>query len=148
MLAHTVKRCLVASVVLGALLSACTKERGPVRDAQAESAAAVANRLQGQWVLVSFQPEVPLEPTLQQLLNDQLQHFVVEFRGSNLRAQGPSVTIARTFRVYDAYENHFKATVTDPYGIAVESSCDFAGETLVANGWTPPWRGKAVFRRP
>jgi hypothetical protein len=148
MLAAIARRGMFVALTLGSLLAACSKQQGQVHDAQAESASAVTNRLQGAWVLVSFQPEVPLEPALQLLLNDQMQHFVVEFQGASLSARGPSVTIARTYRVYDAYENHFKATVTDQYGIAVESSCDFVGDTLVANGWTPPWRGKAVFRRP
>jgi hypothetical protein len=135
------------ALALVLMLGSCAKEQGPVRDAQAESSASMLNRLQGRWVLVSFQPEVPLDPALQRLLDAQMQQFVVDVQGVNLTAQGPGVTVARTIAVKDAFENHFKATLTDPYGIATDSACDLAGPLLVVNGWTAPWRGKATFRR-
>jgi len=125
----------------------CSHETSPVRDARAEAVASAAERLQGRWVLVSFQPELALEPTLQMLLNMQIGRLVAEFRGSQVSAQGPGVQVERTFRVQEAYGDHFKATVYDAYGVGVDSSNDFSGDLLVVNGITSPWRGRAVFRR-
>src|SRR5689334_22486122 len=84
-------------------LASCSTERGPVRDARAEAAATASQRLQGRWILATFEPETPLEPVLQLLLNEQINRLVVEFRGQALVAQGPCVTINRTYTIGDAY---------------------------------------------
>ena len=136
----------VASLSIASLAS-CSGERGPVRDARAEAAASASQRLQGRWVLTSFQPETPLEPVLQLLLNEQINRFIVEFKGQALVGQGPGLTINRTYRIGDAYVDHFKATVYDSYGVGVDAVCDFSGNDLLDNGITAPWRGKASFRR-
>src|SRR6266542_789302 len=141
-----VRSVAVAAIVAMSFLS-CSHERGPVRDVRAESAASAAQRLQGRWVLATFQPETPLEPVLQLLLNEQIEHLVVEFRGQALVAQGPGVTINRTYRIGDAYVDHFKATIYDSYGVGVDTVCDFNGNMLLAEGVTAPWRGRASFRR-
>lgn len=125
----------------------CSHETSPVHDARADAVASAAERLQGRWVLVSFQPELALEPTLQVLLNMQIGRLVAEFRGSKVSAQGPGVQVERAFRVQEAYGDHFKATVYDAYGVGVDSSNDFSSDLLVVNGITSPWRGRAVFRR-
>ena len=136
----------LASWVLVSMAS-CSHEQGPIRDVRAEAAATAGQRLQGRWVLASFQPETPLEPVLQLLLNEQINRLVVEFKGQALVAQGPGVTINRTYTIGDAYVDHFKATVYDSYGVGVDAYCDFNGNTLLVNGVTAPWRGKASFRR-
>src|SRR5215813_7776211 len=100
-------------------LAVCSHEQGFVRDARAEAAASAAQRLQGRWILTTFQSETPLEPVLQLLLNEQLNRFVVEFKGQALAAQGPGVTINRTYTIGEAYVDHFKATVYDSYGVGV-----------------------------
>jgi hypothetical protein len=140
-------RAAVGAIVVGVTLASCSHEQGPIRDVRAESATTAAQRLQGKWTLVSYQPEVPLEASLQLLLNTQLGHMVVEFNGSKVTAQGPGVTIDRTFKIEEAYENHFKATVIDQFGVGIESSCDFAGNQLIANGMNAPWRGRATFNK-
>jgi len=141
------KRLIVlASLTLVSLVS-CSREQGPVRDARAEAAASAAQRLQGRWVLMSFQPDTPLEPVLQLLLNEQINRLVVDFNGQTIVAQGPGLTINRTYKVGDAYLDHFKATVYDSYGVGVDAVCDFSGNMLLVNGVTAPWRGRASFRR-
>jgi hypothetical protein len=118
-----------------------------VRDARAEAVASAAQRLQGRWVLVSFQPELALEPTMQVLLNTQIGRFVADFQGTRVRGEGPGIQVERTFRVEEAYSDHFKATLFDAYGVGMDSSNDFSGDSLIVNGVTSPWRGHAVFRR-
>jgi hypothetical protein len=130
-----------------ALDSACSRDRGPVRDARAEAVASAAQRLQGRWVLLGFQPELPLEPAMQFLLNTQIGRFVADFQGTRVTGEGPGIRIERTFQVQEAYSDHFKATVYDAYGVGVDSSNDFSGDQLIVNGVTSPWRGRAVFRR-
>jgi hypothetical protein len=143
------QRFLVRAMFAAALLSlsSCSKERGPVHDARADSVATAAQRLQGTWVLTSFQPEVPLEPVMELLLRDQIDHMVVEFRGQALTATGPGVTVNRTFRIGEAYLDHFSATVFDAYGVGVNTVCDFSGNMLLVDTVTAPWRGKATFRK-
>src|SRR5258708_33983645 len=116
-----VRSVAVAAIAAMSFLS-CSQERGPVRDARAESAASAAQRLQGRWVLATFQPETPLEPVLQLLLKEQIEHLVVEFRGQALVAQGPAVTINRTYRIGDAYADHFRATTSDSSGAALHTA--------------------------
>ena len=84
---------------------------------------------------------------LQLLLNEQINRLVVDFNGQALMAQGPGVTINRTYKVGEAYLDHFRATVYDSYGVGVDAVCDFSGPMLLVNGVTAPWRGKASFRR-
>jgi hypothetical protein len=140
-------RSLVLAAAAVACLVSCSHEQGPVRDARAEAAATAAQRLQGRWLLTSFQPETPLEPVLQLLLNEQINRLVLEFKGASLVATGPGVTINRTYQIGDAYVDHFKATVFDSYGVGVDVVCDFSGNTLLANGISAPWRGRASFNR-
>jgi hypothetical protein len=135
------------ALTLAASAASCHRERGEIRDVSAEAAANVAQRLQGDWVLVSFQPEVPLEGALQALLNVQIERMVVHIKGNAVHAEGVGVTIDRTYRVADVYGDHFKALLVDPYGVGLESSCDFSGNLLVVNGLNNPWRGRATFRR-
>jgi hypothetical protein len=141
-----VRSVAVAAIAAMSFLS-CSQERGPLRDARAEATASAGQRLQGRWVLATFQPETPLEPVLQLLLNEQIEHLVAEFRGQALVAQGPGVTINRTYRVGEAYVDHFKATIYDSYGVGIDTVCDFSGNMLLVEGVTAPWRGRASFRR-
>jgi hypothetical protein len=144
------KRFLVLAalaVTLAVPVVSCSRNQAPVRDARAEAAATAAQRLQGRWILTTFQPDVPLDPVMQLLLRDQIDHLVVDFKGQTLTAQGPGVTINRTYRVDEAYVDHFKATIFDAYGVGMETSCDFSGNMLLITGLSAPWRGRASFRR-
>jgi hypothetical protein len=137
----------IVGLALAVATTSCGHEQGPIKDARAEAATSAAQRLQGKWTLAAYQPEVPLEGALQLLLNAQLGHLVVEFNGINLTAQGPGVTINRSYKIDEAYENHFKATVIDAYGVGIESACDFSGNQLIASGMNAPWRGRATFNK-
>jgi hypothetical protein len=141
------KRSFAVALLAIALLASCARDQGPVRDARADAAASASQRLQGRWLLTSFQPEMPLEPVLQLMLNEQIGHFLVDFKGQALRGQGPGVTIDRTYRIVEAYVDHFKATIYDSYGVGVDAAADFNGNMLLVNGITPPWRGRATFQR-
>jgi hypothetical protein len=134
-------------VALLALSTSCARQRGEIRDASAEAAASVTQRLQGEWVLVGFVPELPLDPALQQLLNVQVERLVARIQGNSVHAEGIGVVVDRTYRVGDVYGDHFKTTIVDPYGVGLDSACDFSGNLLIVNGLDNPWRGRATFRR-
>src|SRR5437762_13856337 len=108
-------------------LASCSQEHGPVHDARADAVATAVQRLQGKWVLTSFQPEVPLDPVMTLLLRDQIEHMVVELQGQTLTATGPGLSVNRTYRIDQAYLDHFTATVFDAYGVGVNTACDFNG---------------------
>jgi hypothetical protein len=137
----------IALAVLSVAVCGCQHEQKPIQDARAEAAAGAAQRLRGRWLLVSFQPEVPLEPALQLLVDAQLQRFVLDVAGSSMTGEGPGITVARTYRIDEAYLEHFKTTVYDQYGVGIEATGDFSGDTLMVTGITAPWRGRASFRR-
>ena len=141
------KRSVVVAFLAVASLASCSRDQAPVRDARAEANATAAQRLQGRWVLTRFEPQVPLEPVFQLLLNAQIDHLIVEFRGQAITAQGPGVTVNRTFRIDEAYVDHFKATVFDSYGVGVDTVGDFSGTVLTVSGLDSPWKGRASFRR-
>jgi cyanate lyase len=98
-------------------------------------------------VLVGFVPELPLDPALQQLLNVQVERLVARIQGNSVHAEGIGVVVDRTYRVGDVYGDHFKTTIVDPYGVGLDSACDFSGNLLIVNGLDNPWRGRATFRR-
>jgi hypothetical protein len=134
-------------IFLFLFLGSCPRHQGEARDARAEAIASAAERLQGRWILLSFVPEVPLDLAMQLLLNVQLGRFLVTVQGMRVAGEGPGVTVERTFRVEEAYGDHFKATIYDAYGVGVDTVNDFAGDTLVVNGVSSPWHGRAMFRR-
>src|SRR4051812_11050326 len=115
------QRSSILALFAAALLSlaSCSQEHGPVRDARADAVGSAVQRLQGKWVLTSFQPEVSLDPVMALLLRDQLDHMVVELQGQALTATGPGLTVNRTYRIGEAYLDHFTATIFDAYGVGV-----------------------------
>ena len=54
----------------------------------------------------------------------------------------------RTFKIVEAYVDHFKATIYDVYGVGTDVFGDFSGNNLQITGLNEPWRGQAAFRRP
>jgi len=141
---------LLATVTLAVslLVASCSHDPSQIRDARADAAMNAAARLQGRWVLTSFQSATSLDPVLQLMVNEQVNRMTVDFNGQAIRAQGPGVTVNRTFKVVEAYVDHFKATIFDVYGVGTDVVGDFTGNTMLVTGLSDPWRGQAGFRRP
>lgn len=115
-------------------------------DASAANRAAANRRLQGAWVLTSFQSEVPLEPMLQGLLAVQIGHLQVKFDGKQLTALGPGVEARRQYVVTDAVFNRLKVTVYDD-GLPYQVEGEFQGNQLSFHALTSPWRGSGLLVR-
>ncbi|MEO6576126.1 MAG: hypothetical protein ABIP89_19890, partial [Polyangiaceae bacterium] len=64
--------------------------------------AAVEGRLRGNWRIVDYHSEVPLEATLQGLLALQFQTMVVRFEGGRILADSPTIHFNRAFKITEA----------------------------------------------
>jgi hypothetical protein len=106
-----------------AVTTSCGREQGPPRDARGEAAASAAQRLQGRWLLQSFQPTTQLDFAMQSLLNAQIG------------------------RIDEAYGEHLQMMVFDSYGVGFRAMGDFAGNTLIINGIDAPWVGRGTMVR-
>jgi hypothetical protein len=127
--------------------TSCSHEQGPPRDARAEAAASAAQRLQGRWLLQSFQPAQQLEFVLQSMLNAQIGQLVVEVNGLNMFIRGAGVAVQRTYRIDEAYAEHVQLMVFDRYGVGFRAYADFQGNTLAFTGTEAPWAGRGILAR-
>jgi hypothetical protein len=130
-----------------AVTTSCGREQGPPRDARGEAAASAAQRLQGRWLLQSFQPTTQLDFAMQSLLNAQIGQLVMEVSGMNMTMRGPGVVVQRTYRIDEAYGEHLQMMVFDSYGVGFRAMGDFAGNTLIINGIDAPWVGRGTMVR-
>jgi hypothetical protein len=128
------------------LLPGCGGSGRTPEDASAASRAAANRRLQGTWVLASFQSEVPLEPMLQGLLAVQVGHLRVTFDGDRINALGPGVSATRKYVVTDAAFQRAKLTVYDE-GVPYQVDGEFRGNQIAFHALTSPWRGTGTLVR-
>jgi hypothetical protein len=136
-----------ALLAVCAMTASCSHEQGPPRDARAEAAASAAQRLQGRWLLQSFQPAAQLDFAMQQLLNAQIGQLVLEVNGLTMFIRGPGVAVQRTYRIDEAYSDHLQMMVFDSYRVGFRAFGDFAGNTLIINGTEAPWVGRGTLVR-
>src|SRR5882724_2960913 len=93
-----------ATVTLAvSLLASCKHDPSQIHDARADAVMNAAGRLQGRWVLTSFQSASALDPVMQLMVNEQINRLTVDFNGQTINAQGPGVTVNRTFKIVEAY---------------------------------------------
>jgi predicted small secreted protein len=136
-----------ALVAVCTVMASCSREQGPPRDARAEAAASAAQRLQGRWLLQSFQPAQQLDFALQTLLAAQIGQLVVEVNGLNMFIRGAGVAVQRTYRVDEAYGEHLQLMVFDRYGVGFRAVGDFQGNSLAFAGTEAPWAGRGTLVR-
>ncbi len=105
-----------------------------------------AQHLLGAWVLMDYQPEMPLEPMFASLLSAQFGTMVVEFDGQTLNATGTGVNVQRPYRVTQASFNRVTAVVYDQ-GVAYDVVGEFRGNEFWFVAQSTPWRGHGVLRR-
>jgi hypothetical protein len=120
--------------------------RGP--DATAVAIASIDTRLRGSFRLVSFVPEVPLEPMLASMLEFQYGTLVLRFDGKRIIADSPGVHVDRAYEIREPKGDRFKLVSLDEAGVPYESVCEFAGsDQVLVYSQTPPWKGVATIRR-
>lgn len=141
----------VLGLILVALATApalgCGASQSGPNDIQRELASVDA-RLRGAWLLASFAPEMPLEPTMQALLGFQYERLLVTFDGHRLVADSPGIHADRAYQIAQVVGDDFKVVSYDDQGVPYESWCRFAPDgTLTVRSETPPWRGVATLHR-
>jgi hypothetical protein len=134
--------CLALSLVL----SSCGPRQGSTQDANEAARQEAARHLMGQWLLVNYQPEVPLEPMFASLLAAQYGTMVIDFDGQALNATGPGVSVQRPYRVTQATFNRVTAIVYDQ-GVAYDVVGEFRGNEFWFVAQSSPWRGRGILRR-
>ncbi len=103
--------------------------------------------LQGNWRLLRFTPQKPLDQPFQSLLDAQLQAMTISFRGDQYFASGPGVNTQGRFEVSSAIGSEFTATFFDPEGIAYPVAGRFRGNELDFQSQNERWRGSGVLQR-
>lgn len=135
------------AILLGSVAApACGGGQGSASDPSRQIAAA-NQRLLGTWVLLDFQPEVPLEPMLAQLLAMQMGRLTAQLDGGRIVATGMGVQTTRTYRIDQAEDDRFKMTLFDETGVAYEAWGAFRGDTILFEAMTPPWQGRGTLKR-
>jgi hypothetical protein len=139
---------MLAALCVGtASWTGCAGNRGSSAEDPATRIAAANQRLQGTWLLVDFQPEVPLEPMLAQLLSMQMGRLTAQIDSGRLVANGIGVQATRTYRIDDASMDRFKMTLFDVSGVSYESWGNFQGDQVRFESLTSPWRGRGSLKR-
>lgn len=136
------------SLCLAALGAAgCGGPRGTPRDAGEIARQEAERRLVGSWVLVSYQPETPLEPMFAGLLAAQMGTLVAQFDGQRMIVAGTGVNTTRRYRVTQAQGERLAVVTYDENNIPYDAVGEFKGNELWFASLTIPWRGRGVLRR-
>ena len=129
------------------LLVGCSGRQDKPVDAAAQARANADQRLAGRWLLVSFQPEVNLEPMLGAMLAAQMNQMVVTFQKPQVNARGVGVDTTRRYQVIDALGARVAVRTIDDAGATYDAVGEFRGSDLFFESRTIPWRGRGVLRR-
>ena len=104
---------VVACLSLSALTSACG---GSQSSAAQSPTAAASQRLQGNWRLLTFQPNLAFEEPLKGLLDAQLKTLAISFTGGEFTATGPSVNTGGRYEITGAEGDSLAGRVYDRAG--------------------------------
>jgi hypothetical protein len=104
-------------------------------------------QLQGDWLLTSYRPNVPLEAPLQGLLQVQLGQLRVHIEGERIIATGPFVQVTRTYRVEEAFDQTATLVVAEPTGVSVRVWIERQGNVLTFRPLDAPWNGEGTLLR-
>jgi hypothetical protein len=138
----------VALLGLSLLLAACgSSSSGPAPDSAQAAAADAAGRLEGEWVLLEFQPDAPLEPMLATFLQAQMNQLRVRFHAGSMRIDGIGVNVERSYRVTQAAADGFALTIVDPTNVEYRVTGAFQGNLLAFTSLSDPWRGRGRLKR-
>jgi hypothetical protein len=130
---------LALALLLGG--AACTRPAASADTASADLAMASAT-IEGDWRIVTYRPDTPLEPSLAGLLALQVQTMTLRFDGQRMTGTSPTLRIARAYRVTDAAGPHFGVVLIDEMGVGYELRGEFEGPDQIAfRGANRPWAG-------
>ena len=133
----------MVGLVLGSLITAC----GGQGASAANPTAAAAQRLQGNWRLLSFQPSLAFEEPLRGLLDAQLKTLAISFSGAEFTATGPSVNTSGRYEITDAQGDSLAGRVYDRAGAGYGITGTFVGTQFRFTSTDSPWAGQGVIER-
>jgi hypothetical protein len=133
-----------AALALGACSSGSTGSPSNTEQAAVTDTSA---RLEGEWVLVEFQPDATLEPMLATLLQAQMKQLRVKFHAGSMKVDGVGVSAERSYRVTQAAADGFSLSVVDSTGVEYRSTGAFQGNALGFTSLSDPWRGRGRLQR-
>ena len=145
------RRALVLVLTGSLSLAGCQSAREPTSAetmaTDVRSADAVLQS--GTWKLVSYVPEVALEPMLATLLQAEVQTMVVRFENGRMKADGPGVHVDRSYRIEQAWGPRFKLVSVDETGVAYSTTGEIStdGNWIAFVGENKPWRGVGTLHR-
>ena len=116
-------------------------------DTAAVDRSRAGDRLRGQWLLVDYRPEQPLEPMLGALLGAQLGRLAVTFDGQALTADGTGFHAQRSYQVTEADGDALHLVLKDETGVPYDVEGTFVGVDLQFHAETSPWQGTGTLRR-
>ncbi len=142
-------RLCLAGLGLFFATAACgsSQASGSGADSAQQAAADAAQRLEGSWVLMEFQPEASLEPMLAALLTAQLRQLRVTFHAGQMTIDGVGVNAERSYRVTQAAADGFSMTITDPTNVEYRVTGAYQGTSVGFVSLSDPWRGRGRLQR-
>ncbi len=135
---------VVFALALGSAAAGCGSRQSPT---PLELSQRANQRLQGTWTLRGFQPESPLEPMLQGLLNAQFGSLQVHFDGTTMLVSGAGVSVQRRYEIISAAGDALTLAIYDEPGIAYRVYGEFRANELHFKSLDTPWRGQGVLLR-
>jgi hypothetical protein len=130
---------LLSAVLAFAALPSCSASSRSTADPSQ-----IVMRLQGDWLLTSYRPNVPLEAPLQGLLQAQLGQLRVRVEGDRISATGPFVQVSRTYRVQEAFDQTATLVVSEPTGVSIRVWIERQGNVLTFRPLDAPWNGEGT----
>jgi hypothetical protein len=138
-----------ANALLGAALMASVALGCGGGSGQTANPSQLANqRLEGNWQLLSFRPNLALEAPLQGLLDAQLKTLTVNFSGGQFTANGPGVDSAGRYEITDAAGDSLTGRIYDRAGAGYGITGQFVGAQFQFTSTDVPWAGMGVLERP
>jgi len=138
----TMKAHALLGLALVASLAGCGGGSPAVSPSQAAN-----QRLEGSWHLVSFRPNLALEPPLQSLLDAQLKTLAITFTAGQFTASGPGVDTSGRYQITDASGDSFTGRVFDRAGAGYGITGQFVGAQLQFTSTDVPWAGMGALER-
>jgi hypothetical protein len=137
----------VLGVTLGALLLVACGGSSSGGAAAASPTAQAAQRLEGTWQLLGFQPSLELEAPLKGLLDAQLKTLSIQFSAGQFTATGPGVDTGGRYEVTTASGDTLSGRVYDRAGAGYGITGEFVGTQFRFTSTDTPWAGSGVLER-
>ena len=134
-------------LTLGALLVVACGGSSGGGGAAASPTTQAAQRLEGNWQLLGFQPSLELEAPLKGLLDAQLKTLSINFGAGQFTAVGPGVDTGGRYEITTASGDTLGGRVYDRAGAGYGITGEFVGTQFRFTSTDTPWAGSGVLER-